>query len=185
MATQSLRKRPAVIKEIEHLCSGNNLIDIWRQLNPQLESLTWRNKPHKTQCRLDFFLISEKLADLVTSCKIFHAPETDHSAISLHLQAKIKQQDRGPGFWKFNNLLLRDETYVNELRMNMKSYRAKYESIDENENVVCACLWRCLLRSSTFFHFHGRTEKSCTANTSSVKKKKLTWQQLISRSTQL
>ena len=93
-----ISKKASVIKEIEHLCSCNNLIHIWRQLNPQLESFTWRNKSHKIQCRLDFFLISEKLADLVTSCKIFHAPETDHSAISLHLQAKIKQQDRGPRF---------------------------------------------------------------------------------------
>ena len=106
-------------------------LDIWRQLNPQLESFTWRNKSHKIQCRLDFFLISEELADLVMSCKIFHAPETDHSAISLHIQAKIKQQNRGPGFWKFNNSLLRDEAYVNELRKNINSYRAKYESIDD------------------------------------------------------
>ena len=126
-----ITKKASVIKEIEHLCSCNNLIDIWRQLNPQLESFTWRNKSHKIQCRLDFFLISEKLADLVTSCKIFHAPETDHSAISLHLQAKIKQQNRGPGFWKFNTSLLRDEAYVNELRKNINLYKAKYESIDD------------------------------------------------------
>ena len=33
-------KKASVIKEIEHLCSSNNLIDIWRQLNPQLESFT-------------------------------------------------------------------------------------------------------------------------------------------------
>ena len=77
---------------------------------------------HKIQCRLDFFLISEKLADLVASCKIFHAPETDHSAISLYLQAEIKQHNRGPGFWKFNNLLPRDEADVNELRKNLNLY---------------------------------------------------------------
>ena len=69
-----ITQKASVIKEIEHLCSCHNLIDIWRQLNPQLESFTWRNKSHKIQCRLDFFLISEKLADLVASCKIFHAP---------------------------------------------------------------------------------------------------------------
>ena len=87
-----ITKKATVIKEIEHLCCCNNLIDIRRQLKHQIESFTWRNKSHKIQCRLDFFLISEKLADFVASCKIFHAPETDHYAISLHLQAKIKQQ---------------------------------------------------------------------------------------------
>ena len=42
-----ITKKASVIKEIEHLCSCNNLIDIWRHLNPQLESFTWRNKSHK------------------------------------------------------------------------------------------------------------------------------------------
>ena len=50
---------------------------------------------------------------------------------TLHIQAKIKQQNRGPGFWKFNNSLLRDEAYVNGLRKNINSYRAKYESIHD------------------------------------------------------
>ena len=130
-----ITKKASVIKEIEHLCSCNNLIDIWRHINPQLESFTWRNKSHKIQCRLDFFLISEKLADLVASCKIFHVPETDHSAISLHLQAKVKQQNRGPGFWKFNNSLLRDEAYVNELRKNVKLCKPNMKaSVISNSN---------------------------------------------------
>ena len=49
----------------------------------------------------------------------------------MHLQAKVKQQNRGPGFWKFNSSLLRDEAYVDELRKNVKLYKAKYESIDD------------------------------------------------------
>ena len=49
----------------------------------------------------------------------------------MHLQAKIKQQNRGPGFWKFNNSLLRGEAYVNELRKNLNLYKVKYESIGD------------------------------------------------------
>ena len=123
-----ITKKASVNKEIEHIRSCNNLIDIWRQLNPQLEFFTWRNKSYEIQCRLDFFLISEKVADLVTSCKTFHAPETDHSEISLHLQVKIKQQNWDPGFWKFNDSLLRDEAFVNELRTNVNLYKAKYQT---------------------------------------------------------
>ncbi|KAL9989297.1 hypothetical protein ACROYT_G003831 [Oculina patagonica] len=127
----SVAKKAAVIREIEQLCRCNNLVDIWRRLNPELESYTWRNKSHKIQCRLDFFLISEELTSIVASNKIFHAPETDHSAISLHLQAEINKQKRGPGFWKFNTSLLKDEDYVNDLRKNMNVYKTKYESIDD------------------------------------------------------
>ena len=32
-----------IIKEIEELCTSYNLVDIWRRLNPLLESYTWRN----------------------------------------------------------------------------------------------------------------------------------------------
>ena len=55
----------AVIKEIEKLCSIHKLIDIWRSLNPGVESFTWRNKSFKIQCRLDYFLISKELRDPV------------------------------------------------------------------------------------------------------------------------
>ena len=74
-------KKTSVIKEIEQLCNTHKLIDIWRFLNPGVESFTWRNKSFKIQCRLDYFLISKGMHDLVTSCKITHAPQTDHSAV--------------------------------------------------------------------------------------------------------
>ena len=44
---------------------------------------------------------------------------------------KLKKQKRGPGFWKFNNSLLRDDEYVNDLRTNINAYNAKYENIDD------------------------------------------------------
>jgi len=124
-------KKALVIKEIEQLCNMYNLVDIWRHINPHLESYTWRNKSHKIQCRLDFFLASEELCNLEASCKIFHAPETDHSAISLHFQAKAKKQQRGPGFWKFNDSLLTDVYYVNSLRENIASFKAKHTNVPD------------------------------------------------------
>ena len=127
----AVTQKVSVIKEIEELCTSYNLVDIWRRLNPLLESYTWRNKSHKIQCRLDFFLISEELANLHATCKIFHAPETDHSAISLHLQARRKKQHRGPGFWKFNNSLLVDDNYVIALRKNIELYKVKYENVED------------------------------------------------------
>ena len=124
-------KKAPVIKEIEQLCNMYNLVDIWRHINPHLESYTWRNKSYKIQCRLDFFLASEELCNLEASCKIFHAPETDHSAISLHFQAKAKKQHRGPGFWKFNDSLLSDVYYVNSLRENITSFKAKHANVPD------------------------------------------------------
>ena len=106
-----------------------NLFDIWQKLNPETIHFTWRNKSLKIQCRLDFFLISNDLGDLATSCKILNAPETDPSAISLHLKSDELKQVKGPGFWKFNNSLLED-SYVNKLRENIGEYREKYANVE-------------------------------------------------------
>ena len=89
------------------------------------------NKALKIQCRLDYFLISNDLNSLVTSCTILNSPETDHSAITLHLKSEDLKQDRGPGFWKFNNSLLQDSEYVTILQENIKDYKEKYSAIED------------------------------------------------------
>ena len=124
-------KKILFIKKIEEIMNLYNLFDIWRKLNPETIRFTWRNKSLKIQCRLDFFLISNDLGDLATSCKILNAPETDHSAISLHLKSHELKQDKGPGFWKFNNSLLEDSRYVNKLRENIREYREKYANVED------------------------------------------------------
>ena len=124
-------KKTPVIKEIERIMHVYNLTDIWRNLNPNTECFTWRNKALKIQCRLDYFLISNDLNSLVTSCTILNSPETDHSAITLHLKSEDLKQDRGPGFWKFNNSLLQDSEYVTILQENIEDYKEKYSAIED------------------------------------------------------
>ena len=124
-------KKALVINEINQLCNAYNLTDVWRSLNPDLESFTWRNKSFKIQCRLDYFLVSQDLCRLATSCKIIHAAETDHSEILIHFKNENANQRKGPGFWKFNNSLLRDEKYINKLRNNLDRYKDKYKDVED------------------------------------------------------
>ena len=75
---------------------------------------------------LDLFLVSQELIQLAKKCDIIHAPESDHSAVSLVLQSNHLNQKRGPGFWKFNTALLKDEAYVTALKINIPSFKEKY-----------------------------------------------------------
>ena len=95
-------KKSIVIKEVQHLANLYNLTDIWRDRNPNDNRFTWRNKSLKIQCRLDFFLISKELSSDTHACNLINAPETDHSAFTLHLKAEDLLQPKAPGFWKFN-----------------------------------------------------------------------------------
>ena len=105
-----------VVEEIKKLCNFYDLNDIWRSLNPSAEEFTWRNKSFKIQCRLDFLLISKKLSNSTNKCKIVYAPETDHSAILIHIKSDELKHEKGPSFWKFNqSLLFKDEIYVTNL----------------------------------------------------------------------
>lgn len=126
-----MTKKALVIKEIEHLSNLYNLLDIWRNRNPHTERFTWRNKSLKIQCRLDFFLISKNVYNVVSSCNISNAPESDHSVITLHLKSENLKQNRGPGFWKFNNSLLEDAEYTNKLHENLDSFKNKYAEVDD------------------------------------------------------
>ena len=119
-------KKSAVIEEISTVCDVYNLTDAWRSLNKDKQCFTWRTKSFRIQCRLDFFLVSQELIQSTKKCEIVYAPESDHSAVSLVLQSNHLNQKRGPGFWKFNTTLLKDEAYVTALKINIPIFKDKY-----------------------------------------------------------
>ena len=124
-------KKARVIQEIERLINQYDLSDIWRFRNPDTERFTWRNKSRKIQVRLDFFLIPKDLSSDVQSCGMINAPESYHSAITLHLKSESLRQPKGPGFWKFNNSLLEDCEYVDKLREEIPLFKNKYSDVQD------------------------------------------------------
>ena len=91
-----------------------DLVDIWRIKNPGISSFTWSQKSPRVFCRLDYWLISNKLSDLVTLTDIIPAIRTDHDEILLEI-GELENELRGPGYWKLNCSLLVDEEYVNSV----------------------------------------------------------------------
>ena len=66
------------------------------------------------QRRLDYLFISNELQDNVLSIDILPSVNTDHSAVYLKLGA-LDEINRGPSSWKFNNSLINDTTFVDEM----------------------------------------------------------------------
>ena len=110
--------------------------DIWRDLHPEVQEFTWRKlKPKPIFVRLDFFLISNTLAQFVLDCSIQPSLQSDHSWV--HMTIALELADRGPGYWKFNTALLKDKEYVQkigrlleiEIDSPLESYKDKWKQI--------------------------------------------------------
>ena len=131
---------PKARDKVLNLIIECNLIDPWRELNLENMQYTWRKKNTRKQARLDFFLISESLFMDVTNSKILPGYRTDHSQILL--QFDFGKFVKGNSYWKFNNSLLRDSKFIEEIKELIRTIKSNYilnEGIDEtNINEISA-----------------------------------------------
>ena len=132
---------------LDNFQNGENrqldLVDIWRIKNPDIKSYTWSQKSPRIFCRLDYYLISNNLFDMVRSSEIISAIRTDHDAIALEI-GKLENGQKGPGYWKLNCSLLADDAYVNSVtellpawaaegRKELTDHRSVWDWIKENQ----------------------------------------------------
>ena len=110
----------------------NNLVDIWRNLNPTKKTFTWQKFNENKQSRLDYFLISSSLLPFVQKADIIPSYCSDHSGIELEID--FSKFTRGKGFWKFNNSLLYDPDYLSLVKETIQRVVAQYAIVDDNEN---------------------------------------------------
>ena len=115
---------------LKRLIEEHNLIDIWREKHPNLKQYTWCRQSSNVMSRLDYFLISKSLTMLCKSTKIKESVHTDHKLIYLEL-LKSRNHERGPGFWKLNSSLLKDQEYINQISELIIAKKQEYNDIDD------------------------------------------------------
>ena len=76
----------------------NYLIDVIRTFHPKVKQYSWRKSPTK-QAKLDYFLISNKVTDIVDNCMIHPSYRSDRSIVELHII--MNNFEIGKGIWKF------------------------------------------------------------------------------------
>jgi exonuclease III len=105
-----------------------NLIDIWRTLNPYSPTFTWYRGTSRS--RLDYFFTSEHLLNTIKSTDILPGFHSDHSLINICFSDNNKQ-NIGKGFWKFNSSLLHDTDYVNKIKTIIAESKNKYSEMTD------------------------------------------------------
>lgn len=112
----------------------HGLVDPWRLKYQQRKRFTWfKAKPVK-KARLDYFLISSELMSLVDKADISPGYRSDHSMIELDIS--LSKFEKGKGFWKFNNSLLHDKTYVDLIKDTLSKIKAQYIAPPFNPSMV-------------------------------------------------
>ena len=96
-------------KTFINIAKKYSLINAWRSKHPDKREYTWIKQHPMKYGRLDMFFVSEHLLGHVREATIQAGYRTDHCQIHLTLQAF--NQQRGPGLWKFNASLLKDDNY--------------------------------------------------------------------------
>ena len=92
------------------------------------------SKALNVKSRSDFILIAKNLSKFVKSTGIKASIALDHKKVHLCLSWP-NNSPRGPGFFKFNNTLLKDENYTGEICKLIPQIREKYESLNDKRLV--------------------------------------------------
>lgn len=96
---------------------SNNLVDYWRMTNPDTVKYTWISPADaNVSSRLDYWLLSPNVCNLISKCDIQTSPLTDHCLISLSLSV-VKQNQYSKSVWKFNNMLLLNEEFCCQVKI--------------------------------------------------------------------
>ena len=108
-------RKPKQRQIIQKIMEEHELSDVWRVVNPDRKIFTWHsNSIPRVSCRLDYFLVSGNLLNIIRQTKIIPGFLSDHSLVYIKLETSIP--DRGPGYWKLNTDLLLDFEYKNRIR---------------------------------------------------------------------
>ena len=115
-----------------------SLNDTWRKINWKKPGFTWCNADNTPVSRIDYIFISDLILSKVEKINVKQVPGThsdgirlsDHRAINIKID--INENKRGPGYWKLNTSLLKNEEY----KKNIKALIKTYQKIHENKTEI-------------------------------------------------
>ena len=102
------------VEVVREICEEMLLVDIWRVRNPQEKQYSWmRVRPQYLASRIDFALVSQGITSNVLQTMYLPGIKSDH--LAYYISIDLLNNDRGPGFWKFNNSLLAEKDFCDAI----------------------------------------------------------------------
>ena len=118
------------------------LADIWRIRNPNSKIFSWmrenkdKNK-NVSASRINYALATICINNKIDRVKYEYGYKMDHSLFVFNID--FSKHVRGPGYWKFNSLMLHDKEFVNKANEIIKAAPEKYYKSSADK------IWECCL----------------------------------------
>lgn len=113
------------------------LVDIWRTFHETDQHYTWSKKNPIKMARLDFFLATEYILPFVSNSCILPKYKSDHAPVNVTIN--ISSEDRGRGYWKFNNSLLKDHDFIKLVKNEITHVKSIYAATPYNPDYLKFC----------------------------------------------
>ena len=118
--TNTFTQTDKIYKEIwVNIQLKHNLLDAFRKLYPKRRLYTFHQTGGTSKSRIDRIYLSADISGRVQKMTFENSKESDHKIVRLTLGKNVKF---GPGTWIFNNTLLKDTIFVEEIRQIIHSY---------------------------------------------------------------
>ena len=108
-----------------------SLVDVWRERHKDERNFTWTGRDPRDpslfiRTRIDYFFICKPVNQCVTATDIQPYPHSDHDCLTLTID--FERIERGPGYWHFNNELLADAVFQEEIESFWSNWVEEFEN---------------------------------------------------------
>ena len=103
-----------IVKSFKNTINDLLLIDVWRACHGNRKEYTWSKTKPFTARRLDYIFVSEDAFPFCKDSSIENFGFSDHRGVVVNLDFSCFK--RGPSCYKFNNTLLKNLSFVKEMK---------------------------------------------------------------------
>ena len=123
-------KSRTVIKE---WLENGDFVDAYRALNPEGTSMTWKKKNFPQTARLDYILLSNRLAGKLRYCKTVSCPRdiSDHNGVEAEIT--LDKSPSGPGTFRAMPNIERHEDYKRSVKYLIREELINLANISDLE----------------------------------------------------
>ena len=166
-------KSRAVINE---WIESGDFVDAYRSLNPEGISMTWKQRGAPATARLDYILLSNKLAGKLKYCKTIHCPAqlSDHCGVEAEIT--MDRSPPGPGTFRAIPNIQKDPSYNRSVKFLIREELINLSNTTPEEKTAEHALNLELFQSRNQDLF---TKTEIKKNSAAITKKMMTYDRLI------